>query len=145
MEEITFAMIKPDAIQAKDSGKIIDLTEQHGFDIIRMHKVWLTEQGAQTFYAVHKDKPFFQELVKFVTSGPVIIMALLKENAIQDWRKLMGETDPVQAEEETIRKKFGKSISENAVHGSDSIQTAVQELSLFFPELIDTAKEEVKK
>ncbi len=145
MEEITFAMIKPDAIQAKDSGKIIGLIEQNNFDIIRMHKVWLTEQGAQTFYAIHKDEPFFPELIKFITSGPVIIMALLKENAIQDWRKLMGATDPAQAEEGTIRKKFGKSIGENAAHGSDSIQTAVQELSLFFPELIDTAKEEIKK
>ncbi len=139
MEEITFAMIKPDAIQAKDSGKIIDLIEQNGFEIIRMHKVWLTKSGAEDFYAVHKDKPFFQELITFVTSEPVIIMLLTKENAIQDWRKLMGTTDPAQAEEGTIRKLFGTSIGSNAVHGSDSPQTAIQELGLFFPELIDDA------
>lgn len=137
MEEVTFAMIKPDAIQAKDSGKIIDLIEQNDFEIIRMHKVWLTKPGAETFYAVHKDKPFFQELTTFITSGPVIIMLLTKENAIQDWRKLMGATDPAQAEEGTIRKLFGTSISTNAVHGSDSPQTAIQELSLFFPELVN--------
>ncbi len=137
MEEVTFAMIKPDAIQAKDSGKIIDLIEQNDFEIIRMHKVWLTKLNAEAFYAVHKDKPFFQELITFITSKPVIIMLLTKENAIQDWRKLMGATDPAQAEEGTIRKLFGTSISSNAVHGSDSPQTAIEELSLFFPELID--------
>ncbi len=137
MEKVTFAMIKPDAIQAKGSGKIIDLIEQNNFEVIRMHKVWLTEPEAQIFYTVHKDKPFFQELITFITSGPVIIMLLAKENAIQDWRKLMGATDPAQAEEGTIRKLFGTSISSNAVHGSDSPQTAIEELSLFFPELID--------
>jgi len=137
MKEITFAMIKPDAIQAKNSGKIIDLIEKHGFEIMRMHKVGLTKQRTQAFYAVHKDKPFFQELVTFVTSKPVIIMALAKENAIKDWRKLMGATDPAQAKEGTIRKLFGTTISSNAVHGSDSPQTAKQELGLFFPELVD--------
>ena len=137
MKAITFAMIKPDATQAKNSGKIIDLIEKHGFEIMRMHKIWLTKQKAQTFYAVHKDKPFFQELVTFVTSKPIIIMALTKENAIKDWRKLMGSTDPAQAQEGTVRKLFGTNISSNAVHGSDSPQTAKQELSLFFPELTD--------
>jgi len=136
MKEITFAMIKPDAVQAKNSGKIIDLIEQHGFEIMRIYKVWLTKQRAQIFYAVHKDRPFFQELVTFVTSKPVIVMALEKENAIKDWRELMGFTDPAQAEENTIRKLFGTTISSNAVHGSDSSQTAKQELELFFPELI---------
>jgi len=138
MKEITLAIIKPDAIQAKNSGKIIDLIEQHGFEIIDMHKVWLKKEKVQAFYAVHKDRPFFQELVAFVISKPVIIMALTKENAIKDWRKLMGTTDPAQAEEGTIRKLFGTNISLNAVHGSDSPQTAKQELSLFFSELSDS-------
>src|SRR5438105_6067328 len=92
--EYTFAMIKPDAVAAKNSGKIIDLIEKNGFDIVRMHKVHLTEDAAREFYAVHKDKPFYNELVEFVCSGPSIIMGLAKENAVADWRKLMGVTDP---------------------------------------------------
>ena len=136
MKEITFAMIKPDATQAKNSGKIIDLVEKHGFEITHMRKILLTKQKAQSFYAVHKDRSFFQELVTFVTSKPVIIMALTKENAIKDWRQLMGSTDPAQAEKGTMRKLFGTNISSNAVHGSDSPQAAKQELGLFFPELI---------
>lgn len=133
MKEITFAMIKPDAIQAKNSGNIINLVEQHGFEILRMEKTWLTKKKAESFYAVHKDKPFFKELVSFVTSGPVIVMALKKDNAIKDWRTLMGATNPDQAKKGTIRQLFGTGISSNAVHGSDAPQTAKQELELFFP------------
>lgn len=132
MIQQTFAMIKPDAVKAKNTGKIIDLIEKNGFDILILQKGQLTEEMGETFYEVHNQKPFFKELVEFVTSGPVVIMALEKENAIADWRKLMGATDPKKADEGTIRKLFGASIGENAVHGSDSEETALQELGLFF-------------
>lgn len=130
--QFTFAMIKPDAVAAKDSGKIIDIIEAKGFEIMRLHKVHLTEEAAQDFYAVHKDRPFFGELVEFVTSGPVIIMALAKENAVADWRELMGATDPKKADKGTIRAEFGTDIGHNAVHGSDSVENAQAELALFF-------------
>jgi nucleoside-diphosphate kinase len=135
MAERTFAMIKPDAIAAKNSGKIIDLIERNGFTIVRMEKAQLGKQQAQEFYAVHKDRPFFDELVSFVTSGPVIVMALEKENAIKAWRDLMGATDPQKAAEGTIRKQFGTNIGNNATHGSDAPETAKVELGLFFPDL----------
>jgi len=132
---LTFAMIKPDAVQAKNDGKIIDIIRQHGFEIVQMQKIQLTKKDAEAFYAVHKNKPFFCKLVTFVTSGPVIVMALKKENAIQDWRKLMGATNPKKAEASTIRKLFGTNITSNAVHGSDAWQTAQQEIRQFFPGL----------
>lgn len=135
MKQKTFAMIKPDAIQAKNAGKIIDLIEKNGFTIIRMEKVQLSKDKAQKFYAVHKERPFFGELVDFVTSGPVIIMALEKEDGIKAWRDLMGATDPLKADEGTVRKIFGKNIGNNATHGSDAPETAAFELSIFFPDL----------
>src|SRR3989304_6645013 len=110
MNNITLAIIKPDAVRARTSGSIITLIEQHGFAIIRMQKMQLTQQQAKTFYAVHKDRPFFQELVQFICSGPVIVMALEKENAIADWRTLMGATDPAKAATGTIRRLYGTSI-----------------------------------
>ena len=130
--EHTFAMIKPDAIAAKHSGKIIDMIEQNDFTILRMHKVHLTQEGAEAFYAIHKEKPFFKELVEFVISGPLIIMALERDNAIKTWRDLMGATNPAQAAEGTVRKLYGTSIGNNAVHGSDAPETAAYELGLFF-------------
>ena len=133
-KEQTFAIIKPDTVAAKQTGKIIDMIETEGFDILRLQKGQLSPELAELFYDVHKDKPFFKELVDFISSGPIIIMALQKENAIADWRKLMGATDPAQADEGTIRKKFGTSIGKNAVHGSDSPETAMRELALFFAE-----------
>ena len=132
----TFAIIKPNAIQDKNSGKIIDMIEANGFDIIGMKKISMSEEQAKKFYDVHKERPFFGELVDMMTSGPVIVMVLKKDNAIQDWRDLMGATDPSQAAEGTIRKKFGKSIGENATHGSDSLKNARIEIEQFFPELI---------
>ena len=135
MIERTFAMIKPDAIAAKNSGKIINMIEHNGFTILAMRKTIIDKATAQKFYAVHKERPFFGELVSFVTSGPVILMALEKENAIKGWRDLMGATDPLKADEGTIRKKFGTSIGNNATHGSDAPETAQEELALFFPEL----------
>lgn len=136
MTEKTFAMIKPDAVSAKNSGKIIDLIERNGFRILRLQKVQLTKPVAQTFYGVHKERPFFPELVDFVTSGPVIIMALEKDNAVADWRNLMGATNPAQATEGTIRKLYGTNIGANASHGSDAPETAKEELKLFFPDLV---------
>jgi nucleoside-diphosphate kinase len=135
MSEKTFAMIKPDAVKAGNTGAIIEIIERNGFNIVRMEKMQLTKEKAQTFYAVHKERPFFGELVEFVTSGPVVVMALERENAIQAWRDLMGATDPKKAHVGTLRKMFGTSIGSNATHGSDAAETAQQELSLFFPDL----------
>ncbi len=140
---LTFAMIKPDSVQTKNDDKIIDIIKQHGFKIMAMQKTQLTQKEAEDFYATHKNKPFFCKLITFVTSGPVIGMALKKENAIQDWRKLMGATDPKKAETGTIRKLFGTNITSNAVHGSDSWQTAQQEIRQFFPNLTANFKEKV--
>jgi nucleoside-diphosphate kinase len=131
--ERTLALIKPEIVRAKNTGKIIDMIEAHGFNIVGMFKVQLPEELAQEFYGVHKSKPFFGELVSNITSGPLIALMLEKDNAIADWRKLMGATDPVKAEAGTIRKLFGKDISFNAVHGSDAAETAKFELGLFFP------------
>jgi nucleoside-diphosphate kinase len=132
MLEQTLAIIKPDAIAAGNSGKIIDLIEKNGFEIIRMEKAMLDAEMAKEFYAVHKDRPFFNELITFITSGPVILMMLERDNAVKAWRDLMGETDPAKAAPGTIRKLFGASIGKNATHGSDSAATAEQELELFF-------------
>lgn len=129
-------MIKPDAVGEKNTGKIITMIEEKGFDIVRMLKGRLRKEDAENFYAIHKDRPFFGELVEFITSGPVIVMALEKDNAIADWRKLMGPTDSKQAPEGTIRHAFGTDVGINAVHGSDAPETAQQELSMFFPDLV---------
>lgn len=132
MKELTFAMIKPDAVKAGNTGKIIDLIEKNGFNILGMYKTQLPKEKAEEFYAVHKDRPFFGELVEFVSSGPIVVMALEKDNAIAEWRKLMGATNPAEAEEGTIRKLFGTDIGSNATHGSDAPETAQVELTLFF-------------
>jgi nucleoside-diphosphate kinase len=130
--ESTFAMIKPDAVAAKNSGKIIDMIEANGFDIVRMQKIQMSEKTAREFYAVHKERSFFEDLIKYITSGPIIIMVLSKENAVADWRKLIGSTDPAKADEGTIRKLFGTNMSHNAVHGSDSVENARLEAATFF-------------
>jgi len=134
--EKTFAIIKPDAVKAKNSGKIIDIIEKNGFEILEMQKINLVPSKAEQFYVEHKERSFFPELVQFMTSGPIIIMALAKTDAVNDWRSLMGVTDSKKAAQGTIRQLFGKGIGENAVHGSDSASSAVRELKLFFPELI---------
>ena len=122
--ERTFAIIKPDAVKAKKIGKIIDMIEQNGFEILRMERINLSKERAELFYDIHKDRPFFDELVNHMTSGPIVIMVLAKENAILDWRNLMGATDPKQAASGTIRQLYGTDIGNNAVHGSDSLETA---------------------
>jgi nucleoside-diphosphate kinase len=137
MKQMTFAMIKPDGIKAKITGKIIDMIEQNGFDIVRMEKVQLDINDAQAFYDVHSARPFFAELTEFVSSDPVIIMALEKDNAINAWRDLMGATDSKKAAAGTVREKFGSktNIMLNVTHGSDSVETAEEELMFFFPDM----------
>ncbi len=141
MVEKTLAIIKPDAVAQKQTGKIIDMIEQKGFEIVRMHKMKLSKEDAKTFYAVHRERPFFGELTEFIVSGPIVILVLKKENAIKDWRTLMGATNPADAKSGTIRKLFGTSISLNVVHGSDAPETAQQELGLFFPDLVEDNNE----
>ena len=134
MIEQTLAIIKPDAVSAGKTGDIIAVIEKNGFVIDRMEKGLLKKEHGEQFYDIHKEKPFFNELLEFITSGPIIVMALRKENAVEDWRKLMGSTDPQKADEGTIRKLFGADIGHNAVHGSDSADNAKRELTLFFGE-----------
>lgn len=133
--EYTFSMIKPDAVRARNTGKIIDLIEQNNFAIIFMQKVQFSKEIAEHFYEEHQGKSFFEKLISYITSGPIIVMILAKENAIIDWRTLMGPTDSTKAPEGTIRYLFGTDITENAVHGSDSPETAQREIGLFFPKL----------
>ncbi len=133
--ERTLAIIKPDAVRAKNAGRIIDRIEQEGFAIVGMRKVQLTTKQAEDFYAVHKGKPFLPELVAFMTSGPVVVMVLEKQNAVQAWRDLMGPTNPANAGASTLRKLYGTDIGSNATHGSDAPATAAQEIKFFFPEL----------
>jgi len=133
--ERTFAFIKPDAVAAHNAGKIIDLIEHNGFDIIRLQKIQLSKNQAEQFYAVHKERPFFKELVTYMSSGPVVALVLQKENAVQAWRDLMGNTNPTTAAEGTIRKLYGTDITHNATHGSDSKENALLELRQFFNDL----------
>ena len=130
--EKTLCIIKPDAVKKKVQGSIIQMILDNGFDITDMQQMNLTKEQAQKFYEVHKERPFYGELVDFMTSGPCIPIALAKENAVVDWRKLIGATDPAEAEEGTIRKLFADSKSENAVHGSDSVENGEIETKFFF-------------
>ena len=131
----TLAIIKPDAFKANYTGKIIDIILKNNFFIKAMKLVKLSEIEAKGFYFVHREKPFFNDLIKFMTSGPSIVMVLEKENAVEEWRKLMGETDPKKAKEGTIRALYGYDIEKNAVHGSDSNENAHNEIAYFFPQI----------
>lgn len=133
MIERTLAIIKPDAMAARRAGAILSMIEEAGFRIVAMRLVRLTRPQAEGFYAVHREKPFFDSLCRFMTEGPVIVMALEAENAIQKWRDLMGPTNPASAPEGSIRRRFGTNIERNAVHGSDGPETAAFELAYFFP------------
>jgi nucleoside-diphosphate kinase len=133
--EKTFAIIKPDAVERKITGKIISRIEEAGFNIVAMKKLWLTKKEAEGFYAVHKGKPFFESLTEYMSSGPCIAMVLEKENAIAEWRKLMGATNPANADPGTIRKDFAIDVEKNSVHGSDAKETASYEISYFFSNL----------
>ncbi|CDK30877.1 Nucleoside diphosphate kinase [Candidatus Babela massiliensis] len=128
----TLAIIKPDAVNNLNSGDIVRLIELNGFNIKEMKKTTIEKKDAEKFYAVHKERPFFKELVNYMTSGPIIVMVLEKTNAIASWRELMGTTNPDTANMGTIRKMFGQSVQLNAVHGSDSPQAAQEEIKFFF-------------
>ena len=131
--ERTFAIIKPDAVRARLSGRIIQRIEDEGFQICAMRLVSLSKREAEGFYAVHRERPFFSSLTAFMSSGPAVVLALEAPDAIKKWRTLMGATDPAKADAGTLRKEFGRSIENNATHGSDAPGTAAFELSYFFP------------
>lgn len=130
--ERTLSIIKPDAVKAGHMGDIIKHIEDHGLQVVAAQLIQMTEEMAKEFYAVHKDRPFYDELVAFMISGPVMVMTLEGKNAIAKYREVMGATNPAEAAPGTIRKKFAKSIGENAVHGSDSETTARVEVDFFF-------------
>jgi nucleoside-diphosphate kinase len=130
--ERTFGIIKPDAVEAGNAGNILAAIEKAGFRIVAMRKTQLSRQQAEAFYAVHKERGFYNDLVRFMTSGPVVVMVLEKENAIASWRELMGATNPANAAEGTIRKQYATNIERNAVHGSDAAATAALEVPFFF-------------
>jgi nucleoside-diphosphate kinase len=128
----TFTMIKPDAVAEGHTGAIIQHIEKAGFRIVALKKTLLTPERAGEFYAVHRERGFYQELCEYMSSGPIVPMILEKENAVADFRKLIGATNPANAEEGTIRKLYAKSIEANAIHGSDSDENAVIEGNFFF-------------
>lgn len=130
--ETTLAIIKPDAVRDQHIGDILAIYEKSGLEIVHMKKLHLTEEQAQQFYAVHKDRPFYAGLVEFMVSGPVVVAALKGENAVLHHRDIMGATNPDDASEGTIRQLYGSSIDRNAVHGSDSIENAAIEVAFFF-------------
>lgn len=132
--ERTLCIIKPDAIKKKVQGSIIQMLLDAGFTIRGMKLIQLSKEQAQKFYEVHKERPFYGELVDFMTSGPVIPIALEKENAVVDYRTLIGATDPAEAAEGTVRKRFASSKAENAIHGSDSVENGKIEVEFFFPD-----------
>jgi nucleoside-diphosphate kinase len=130
--DLTFAIIKPDAFAAGHTGRIIQRIEAEGFQIRAMRMRHLTKTEAEGFYAVHRERPFFASLTAFMSSGPCVVMALAAPDAIKKWRNLMGATDPAKADAGTLRKEFGRSIENNATHGSDAPETAAFELGYFF-------------
>lgn len=132
MSNITFTMIKPDAVANGHIGKILDKITEAGFSIVAMKYTRLSEETAGKFYDIHRERPFFKDLVDFMSSGPIVAAVLQKNNAVEDFRKLIGATDPKKAEPGTIRNLFAESIEANAVHGSDSDENAAIEAGFFF-------------
>lgn len=132
--ERTFSMIKPDATRRNLTGAVIKMLEDAGLRVIASKRIWMSKRDAEGFYAVHKDRPFFGELVEFMSSGPTVVQVLEGENAIARNREVMGATNPAQADEGTIRKVHALSIGENTVHGSDGPETAAQEIRYWFSE-----------
>ncbi len=130
--ERTLAIIKPDAVKKKVIGEIVAAISGAGFKILGLKQIQLSVAQAQAFYEIHKERPFYYDLVAYMTSGPVVPIALEKDNAVEDYRKLIGATDPTKAEAGTIRKLYGTSIEANAVHGSDSPENGLIEVSFFF-------------
>jgi nucleoside-diphosphate kinase len=129
----TLAIVKPDAVENRHVGKILARIEQEGFGIIALRLVRLTKKEAEGFYAVHRERPFFESLTTYMSSGPCVVMVLERAGAIEHWREVMGATDPAKAATGTIRAQLGESIERNAVHGSDAPETARLETGYFFP------------
>ena len=134
MSNRTFTIIKPDSVRKGNFGKIIGRLEAEGFRILGLKKVSLSQKQAESFYGIHRERPFFGDLVRYMTSGPVYVAALEREGAVPQLRKVMGATDPAKADAGTIRKDFGESIEQNAIHGSDSDENAKIEIAFFFAE-----------
>jgi len=130
--DFTFSIIKPNAVRTGKIGPILAMINEAGFEIAAMRMVKMTLSQAESFYSVHKGKPFYDGLIEFMISGPVVVMILRHENAVEQYRKLMGTTDPAKADPGTIRKTFAVSVQMNAVHGSDSIENAITESNYFF-------------
>ena len=128
----TFAMIKPDAVERNLIGKILSRIEEEGFSILGLKLVEMSKNQAQGFYAVHSERPFFDDLTTYMSSGKTVVMALEREDAILHWRNVMGSTNPDEADEGTIRKEFGESIERNSTHGSDAVETASEDISYWF-------------
>src|SRR2546423_4258471 len=135
MNNLTFGIIKPDAVSAGDMGNIIQRINDAGFKIRAMKTLHMSLKEAEGFYAVHRERPFFGGLTEFMSSGPCVVMVLERENAVKAWRDLMGATDPAKADDGTLRKKYGGSLGENAVHGSDSDENAAIEIAYFFSQI----------
>ena len=135
MGNTTFAIIKPDAVKNNHTGKIYNHILNSGFDILCAKLIKMTRAQAEGFYGIHKDKPFFKELTTFMSSGKCMVLTLSKENAVSEWRKTIGATNPEEAEEGTIRKLYATSLGENAVHGSDSDENAKIEIAFFFSDM----------
>lgn len=129
----TLAILKPDCTRRKLTGKAIDFILEKGFEIKAIRTLILKREEAEAFYAVHRGKPFFNDLVNYISSGPIFAMVLEKENAVEDFRKVIGNTDPEKAEDGTLRKLYGINVQENFVHGSDSEENANKEIAFFFP------------
>jgi nucleoside-diphosphate kinase len=130
--DFTFSIIKPNAVRTGKTGPILAMINEGGFEIAAMRMVKMTTAQAESFYSVHKGKPFFEGLIEFMTSGPVVVMILRHDNAVEQFRKLIGATDPAKAEPGTIRRTFAVSVQMNAVHGSDSVENAITEANFFF-------------
>ena len=132
MGKKTFAIIKPDAVKKAYTGKIYERIQKAGFNILSAKLLKMTVEQAEGFYGIHRDKPFFNDLIAFMTSGPCMVLALKKDNAVASWRETIGATNPKDAAENTIRRDFATSVQENAVHGSDSDENAEKEIAFFF-------------
>ena len=132
MNNLTFAIIKPDAVKNDYTGKIYNHILKENFEILSAKLIKMSKKQAEGFYAIHKDKPFFEELTLFMSSGKCMVLALKKDNAVSEWRNTIGATNPAEAQDGTIRKVYASSLGENAVHGSDSDKNAKKEISFFF-------------
>ena len=135
MSDLTFGIIKPDAVRAGKIGYILQRIVDDGFNIRALKMLHMTLKEAEGFYEVHRGRPFFQGLTEFMSSAPCVVIVLEREGAVKAWRDLMGATDPAQADDRTLRKEFGASVGENAVHGSDSEENAAMEISYFFSQI----------